>query len=295
MSLRERLSQKEILVAPGAYDSFTARLIETSGFEAIYLSGAGVSYSAYGTPDLGLVTLTQMVERVDMITSAVSLPVIADGDTGYGNAINVLHTVRLYEKTGAAAIQLEDQQFPKRCGHLAGKELISAEEMVGKIRAACDARRSPDFLIIARTDARGVAGLDEAIRRGSLYVEAGADVLFIESPASEDELKRVAQAFPGVALMANMVEGGKTPLFSADELEAMGYALVIFPNSLTRYFAAAGLAFLQEFKTQGTTRALLDRMMPFRDLNRLLGIERFYELEKQYLPQGETFDAGSSH
>lgn len=283
-TLRQRLSSDSILVAPGAYDGFTARLIEKAGFEAVYLSGAGVSYSTYGQPDLGLMTQSEMVQKVAAVSRATTLPIIADGDTGYGNAINTMQTVRLFEQAGAQAIQLEDQQFPKRCGHLSGKELIPAEEMVGKIRAACDARASKDFMIVARTDARSVLGLDEAMRRGQLYVEAGADMLFIESPYSKDELHRIAQTFHEIPLMANMIEGGKTPLLSADELQAMGFALVIFPNSLTRHFAYTGLQFLESLNAQGTTQPQLDAMMSHADLNQLLGIEQFRDLEKRYLP-----------
>jgi 2-methylisocitrate lyase-like PEP mutase family enzyme len=283
-TLRQRLSFDSILVAPGAYDGFTAKLIEKSGFEAVYLSGAGISYSTYGQPDLGLMTQSEMVQKVGAVAQATTLPVIADGDTGYGNAINTMQTVRLFEQAGARAIQLEDQQFPKRCGHLSGKELIPAEEMVGKIRAACDARATQDFVIIARTDARSVLGLDEALRRGQLYVEAGADVLFIESPYSKDELHRIAHTFPNIPLMANMIEGGKTPLVTAGELQALGFALVIFPNSLTRHFAYTGLQFLKSLKVQGTTQPQLEAMMSHSDLNQLLGIEQFRELEERYLP-----------
>lgn len=283
--LKERLSQDEILVVPGAYDAFTAKLIEASKFESVYLSGAGVSYTLLGQPDTGLVTQTQMLDKINSIGNAITLPIIADGDTGYGNAINVIQTVQNYEKAGAMAIQLEDQQFPKRCGHLAGKELLDAEEMAGKIKAAVDARRSDEFLIIARTDALSVLGLEEATRRGRLYVEAGADVLFVESPRTEKELETIGQAFPEVPLMANMVEGGKTPLLSAQELEGMGYSLVIYPNSLTRRFAQAGLNLLSELNTSGTTREMLNEMMPFQELNQILGIEALREMEKTYLPE----------
>jgi carboxyvinyl-carboxyphosphonate phosphorylmutase len=283
-TLRERLEEKNILVAPGAYDAFTANLVQVSGFEAVYLSGAGVSYTTLGQPDTGLITQSEMVQRVGSVGNAISIPLIADGDTGYGNAINVMRTVQLYERAGATAIQLEDQQFPKRCGHLSGKEIIPADEMAGKIRAAIDARISADFLIIARTDARGVAGFDEAIRRGKLYLDAGADVLFVEAPQSQEELERVAHEFPGILLMANMVEGGKTPLLDTGELQAMGYSLVIYPNSLTRRFARVALDLLTELKTAGTTRHMLDQMMPFGELNDLLAIGNLQDLERRYLP-----------
>ncbi|MCP4680506.1 MAG: isocitrate lyase/PEP mutase family protein [Deltaproteobacteria bacterium] len=282
-SLRERLTQQEILIAPGAYDAFIASLIEKSGFEAVYMSGAGVSYSTLGRPDMGILTQTEMVARVEMISRAVSVPVIADGDTGYGNAVNVVRTVHLYERAGASAIQLEDQQFPKRCGHLSGKELVSTEEMVGKIRAAVDARDSDDFLIIARTDARSVTGLDEALLRARKYADAGADVIFVESPHNAEDLEAVAEALGDVPLIANMVEGGKTPLLTADELQEMGYSLVIYPNSITRRFARVALDLLAELKTKGTTHHMRDKMIPFKELNRMLGIDNYRELEKKFL------------
>lgn len=284
-SILERLNEPEILIAPGAYDSFTARLIEVSGFEVVYLSGAGVSYTSLGQPDSGLVTQTQMVARVRAISDAVDLPLIADGDTGFGNAVNVYQTVQLYEDAGANAIQLEDQQFPKRCGHLSGKELVSAAEMAAKVHAAVDARKTTDFLIIARTDALTVAGLDEALQRAQLYKDAGADIIFVESPLSKPELQEIGEAFPKTLLMANMVEGGKTPILDASELQEMGFDLVIYPNSLTRRFALSGLALLEELKTKGTTSHLLDTMMPFTDLNQLLGMDRLKELEHSYLPR----------
>ena len=283
-SLKELLSQNGILVVPGSYDAFTARLIESSGFNAVYLSGAGVSYTTLGQPDTGLITQTQMAARIRTIANAISIPLIADGDTGYGNAINVFQTVQLFEQAGAVAIQLEDQQFPKRCGHLSGKELVTPEEMTAKIRAAIDARKSNDFLIIARTDALTNLGIEEAIRRGKIYAEAGADVLFIESPMSAEDLDAIAQAFPNIPLMANMVEGGKTPLLTAEELQTLGYKLVIYPNSLTRRFAYAGLELLSELKSSGTTRQVLNEMMPFQELNQLLGIESLQEMERAYLP-----------
>ncbi|MCP4599938.1 MAG: carboxyvinyl-carboxyphosphonate phosphorylmutase [Proteobacteria bacterium] len=274
LSLRDRLSEKEILIVPGAYDALTARLIEASGFEAAYLSGAGVSYSSLGKPDIGLVSQTEMADRVACLAGVISIPLIADADTGYGDVDDVIRTVKLFEQAGAAAIQIEDQQFPKRCGHLEGKELIPTVEMVDKIHAALSARKSNEFLVIARTDARSVISLDEAIIRGQNYVDAGADMLFVESPGSRDELRIVGREFPDVSLMANMVEGGQTPLLNADELKTLGYALVIFPNSLTRCFARAGLDLLAELKEKGTTGGRLDKMMLFKELNQFLGLHR---------------------
>ena len=285
MSLRQRLADSSILVAPGAYDAFTARLIETTEFEAVYFSGAGLSYTSLASPDLGLLTQAEMVDRVRSIANAIDVPLIADGDTGYGNATNVRRTVQLYEQAGASAIQLEDQQFPKRCGHFAGKELVPTDEMVGKIRAAVSARESAEFLIIARTDAASVTGIEAAIERSQQYARAGADVLFVESPRSEEELRTVAQALSGTLLMANMVEGGKTPLVKAETLEQLGYSLVIYPNSLTRRFAHAGLALLQELRRSGTTKDMNQQMMSFGDLNELLNLETFRTFEDEYLPK----------
>ncbi|CAE8659310.1 unnamed protein product [Polarella glacialis] len=284
--LRNALEAPEILVAPGCYDSFTATLIEQAQFKACYLSGAGVSYSHTGRPDVGLVTATEMVSRIAAIAEAVKLPIIADGDTGYGNAVNVMRTVRMYEQVGCSAIQLEDQQFPKRCGHLAGKTLVSAVEMAGKVRAACDARRSSDFVVIARTDALVTHGMDEALARAELYLEAGADVIFVESPASREDLEAVAKRLGGrVPLLANMVEGGKTPLFTNKELQEMGYSLVIYPNAILRGVAKVGQDILDDLKQNDTTRESLHRMRDFKELNKLLGIEDFRQAEERYLPK----------
>ncbi len=283
-SLRERLSTKKILVAPGAYDALTARLVEAAGFEAVYMSGAGVSFSLLAQPDVGLVTQTEMADRVGQMARAISVPLICDGDNGHGNALNLMRTVRLFEERGASAIQLEDQSFPKRCGHLAGKKLVSEVEMVGKIRAACAARRSRDFLIIGRTDSRSVLGLDEALKRARAYREAGADVLFVEAPETREEMREIAKALPGIPLMANMVEGGKTPLVSRPELEELGFALVIYPNSLTRRFVRVAEELLGELKERGTTAHLVPEMTSFTALNELLGIASLGELEKRFLP-----------
>jgi len=233
------------------------------------MSGAGLSYSLLGRPDIGLLTMSEMAERAAYIASAVHLPVIADADTGYGDEENVARTVRAYEQAGVAALQIEDQDFPKRCGHLEGKRLVPPEEMVARIRAAMAARRSETLLIIARTDARASDGLRAAIARAHRYKEAGADVLFVEAPASVEELTEIGRSLPG-PLMANIVEGGKTPLVSAPLLQTLGFRLVIFPNSLTRLFARQGLDLLAALRDSGTTEAFLDRMMSFAELNRLL-------------------------
>src|SRR5215475_7275907 len=230
-NLRSRLMRKPIVVAPGVYDAFTALVAEQSGFATLYVSGAAISYTRLGRPDIGLVSMSEVVETVGTIRDRVNADLIVDADTGYGNALNVSRTMRLFERAGASAIQLEDQDFPKRCGHLDGKVLIPAAEMVGKIKAALDARRSPETLIIARTDAVAVEGFERAIERAEIYREAGADLLFVEAPKTHDDLASMVEALgASVPLMANMVEGGKTPPLPAAELEALGFALVIFPG-----------------------------------------------------------------
>lgn len=281
--LRQRLSEPAILVAPGAHDALTARIIERAGFEATYFTGAGFSYTHLGAPDLGLVSLTETVWRAATVVDATSLPVIADADTGYGNALNMTRTVREFERAGVAAIQLEDQVFPKRCGHLSGKAVIPADEMVGKIKAAADSRRDADLVIIARTDARAVTGLDEAIERAQRYREAGADVLFVEAPASREELAQIAQRL-APPLVANMVEGGATPLCSVVDLDAMGYRLVIFPGAAVRMAAAAIMRLMATLKREGTTAGMLDEMLSFRELNDLLGLQTYRQMEERYLP-----------
>lgn len=273
--------QGQITVAPGAYDAFTARLVEVSGFEAVYMSGASVSYTSLARPDIGLLSASEMAARAAQLAGATTLPVIADGDTGYGNALNVIRTVQEYERAGVAAIQLEDQDLPKKCGHLASKSLISQTEMVGKIEAASYARRDPDFVLIARTDALAVEGLDAALARAQAYAAAGADVIFVEAPGSVEEMQAINQAIQKPTL-ANMVEKGRTPLLTAAELQALGYRLVIFPGALTRFFARAGLDFLAKLKNEGSTASQLDRMLGFDELNALLGLPEIQELDRQF-------------
>ncbi len=280
-TLRELIDAPRILVLPGAYDALTARLAERAGFAAVYLSGAGVSYTHLGQPDVGLVTLDEMLRRAEAITNAVRIPVLADGDTGFGNAVNARRTVRAYERAGLAGIQLEDQTFPKRCGHLDGKEVIPAEEMAGKIAAAVDARTSDAFIVVARTDALATAGLDEALRRLRLYADAGADVLFADGPTTVEQLEAIPGALPRPAI-ANMVEGGKTPLVSADELERMGYRLVIFPNSLVRLFARQGAKLLAALRADGTTSGARDEMLAFDELNDLLGTAEILKMGRRF-------------
>lgn len=281
--LRQLLTNKQILIAPGAHDALTAKVIAKVGFEAVYFTGYGQAASHLGMPDVGLLTMTEMVERVRNFVYAVDIPVIADGDTGFGNAVTAMRTVRMYEEAGAAAIQLEDQVAPKKCGHMIGRQVIAIEEMVGKIKAAVAARKDPDFVILARTDARTTQGIEEAIRRGKAYEEAGADVLFIESPESIEEMKLITSSFK-VPVLANMVEGGRTPLLNTNELEKIGYNLVIFPTASTYVTAQAMFNLMNELKEKGTTQAVIDKMIPFSQFNELIGLPQIRQLENEYLP-----------
>jgi 2-methylisocitrate lyase-like PEP mutase family enzyme len=281
VSLKERLTMNTILVAPAAFDMVSAKVIESAGFEAVYLSGFGQSASHLGLPDAGLMTLTEIVERVHNMARAINVPLLADGDTGYGGVINVRRTVQEFEWAGASAIQLEDQEIPKKCGHTEGKKLIDARRMALKIEAAVASRRSDDFLVIARTDARSVLGLEEAIRRGKLYEKAGADVIFIESPQTEEELRIVANSFDKPA-MANMIEGGKTPLLKATELNEMGFKLVAFAVSCLLAATKAMQRAMQVLKEEGSTRAVVAEMMNFGDFNDLIGFPEVRSFEAKY-------------
>ena len=281
--LKQRLRQPDILVAPGIYDAFGAMMAERAGFEAFYISGASIAYTRLGRPDIGLVSLEEVASVVGTIRERVETPLIVDADTGYGNAINVGRTVRVLERAGASAIQLEDQSLPKRCGHLAGKTLVSAGEMCGKIKAALDARRDGDTLIVARTDAAGVEGMEPAMERAAKYVEAGADVLFIEALTDDAQLVDAANRFGGdTPLLANMVEGCKTPMHSAEELQALGYSIVIFPGGLVRALAHAADAYFESLAAHGSTTPYLDRMLDFGELNALLGTQDILDGAKQY-------------
>ncbi|MCA3633945.1 MAG: isocitrate lyase/phosphoenolpyruvate mutase family protein [Methylobacterium sp.] len=272
MSLRCRLSRPEIVVAPGIYDALTASLAEAAGFDALYLSGAAMAYTRLGGPDLGLVTMSETAEAIRLIRERVKAPLIVDGDTGYGNALNVERTVRAFERAGANAIQIEDQTFPKRCGHLADKSLVSREEMAGKIRAAAASRGSQEFLIIARTDAVAVEGLDAALARADAYLEAGADLLFVEAPRDHAMLSTITARLGNRApLMANMVEGGLTPMLDARELQALGYRLVIFPGGIVRAVAKTAEAYYASLAAHGTNAPFRDRMFDFNELNQRMG------------------------
>ncbi|AET66162.1 PEP phosphonomutase-like enzyme [Desulfosporosinus orientis DSM 765] len=280
--LRRLLADKEILIAPGAHDVLTAKIIEKAGFQAVYMTGYGQAASHLGTADVGLMTMSEMLERANNFAGAVDVPVIADGDTGFGNAINVMRTVRQYEMVGVAAIQLEDQLAPKKCGHMTGRQVIPTEEMVGKIKAAVEARKDPDFVIIARTDARTIHGIDEAVQRAKAYEEAGADVIFVESPESVEEMKIITSSFK-VPVLANMVEGGRTPLLAAPELEELGYDMVIFPTASTYMVAQAMKNLMAELMKSGTTKNLLPEMISFTDFNDLIGLPEIRMLENKFV------------
>ncbi|MGO9702891.1 MAG: oxaloacetate decarboxylase [Xanthobacteraceae bacterium] len=282
-SFLARLHRQPILIAPGIYDALTALIAERAGFEALYISGAGISHSRLGRPDIGLVSMSEVVQTVALIRDRVSAHLVVDADTGYGNALNVERTVRLLERAGANAIQLEDQDFPKRCGHLDNKSLIPAQEMVGKVKAAVDTRASKDTVIIARTDAVAVEGFDRAMARAALYRDAGADMLFVEAPRQRDELARIAALLGKSApLMVNMVEGGKTPVLPASELETIGFAFVIFPGAIVRTLAKAAEEFYGSLKAHGTTEPFRARMFDFDGLNRLIGTPEMLARGRRY-------------
>ena len=279
--LKKLLTDKALLVAPGAYDVLSAKVIEMAGFDAVYMTGYGTSASILGEPDVGLLTMNEMVEHARNIAQAVDIPVLADGDTGYGNPLNIRRTVSEYERAGVCAIQLEDQVFPKRCGHMLGRKVIAMEEMVQKIKAATDARQDDDFVIIARTDARTSFGLEEALRRGKAYSEAGADVIFIESPENVEELKAINEAFRGTPTLANMIEGGRTPVLPAKELERSGSARHLPDRAaLRRDQGGQGLHGGAEAGRDHADK--VKDMIPFEDFNQLIGLPEYNRLEERY-------------
>lgn len=283
MSLRNFLQETETLIAPGIYDSLGAVLVQNAGFRAAYLSGASLAYTRHGLPDIGLVTLSEVAETVGLIRERSELPLIVDADTGFGNALNTQRTVRLLERSGASAIQLEDQTFPKRCGHLRDKSVVPQQEMVGKLRAALDARTSAQTLIIARTDAVAVEGLEAALDRAEAYVEAGADVLFVEALNTTGQMRLVNERFgKRLPTMANMVEGGKTPLLSGVELQELGYSLVIFPGGFVRALTHLGQRYFDSLRRFGTTEPFRDEMLDFQQLNELLGTENLLSKGREY-------------
>lgn len=281
--LRALLAKPEMLVVPGAYDALSARLIVQAGFPSVYMTGFGTSASVLGQPDVGLLTMSEMVSRAAALAAvAGEVPLIADADTGYGNPINVYRTIREYERAGVAGLHIEDQIWPKKCGHMEGKQVIPMEEMVEKVRAAVDARQDPDFVIIARTDANAVTGLEDALRRGRAYREAGADVIFIEAPRSLEELRAIGQAFRDTPLLFNWAESGKTPLLSLNEIQALGFTLVIFPVSLLFAATHAMLALLELLKTGETPEAFAERMVTFSQFTTQLGLPDIQTLERRY-------------
>ena len=280
-ALRQRLQQRRLLVAPGVHDMVSVRLAATFGFEALYMTGFGTVASHLGLPDAGLATYSDMVGRVKQMASMARAPLIADGDTGYGGLLNVRHTVRGYEEAGASAIQLEDQEFPKKCGHTPGRRVIAMEDMVRKLRVAVEARASRDFLIIARTDARTALGLDEALRRAEAYARAGADILFVESPESVEEMRTICERFD-VPLVANMVEKGRTPVLSRDELEALGYRIAIFPVSALLAAVKAMHGMYAHIREHGSSKDAPVELEDFGALTRLMGFEDVWEFEKRH-------------
>ncbi len=287
-SLKSRLARRPILLAPGVADPLTALLAAQAGAETLYLSGAAIAYTRLGRPDIGLVSMSEVAETIALVRDRVTLPLIVDADNGYGNALNMQRTMRAFERAGANALQIEDQSYPKRCGHLQEKRLISAGEMAGKIKAAVDARGSNDTLVIARTDAIAVEGFDAAIERAQLYAEAGADALFVEAPGDMDQLARIPRVLgPSLPLMANMVEGGKTPIRAAAELESLGFALVIFPGGVVRAMALAAQDFYATLLRDGQSDGFRNRMFDFGQLNDVIGTPDMLALGKRYEGQDQ--------
>jgi carboxyvinyl-carboxyphosphonate phosphorylmutase len=280
--LRELLAGPDLIVAPGAYDCLSARLVEAAGFPAVYMTGFGTAAAYLGRPDVGLLGMSEMVDNARRIVQAIDVPVIADADTGYGNAINVIRTVQAYENAGVAAIHLEDQVAPKKCGHMEGKQLISAAEMADKIRAAVAARSSPDFVVIARTDARAVEGLEAALDRARRYREAGADLLFVEAPESERDVERIAASLGDAPLLFNWAEGGKTPPVPLPRLRELGFRIVIFPIGALLVAARAIRDLMQTLVERGTPGPAMDRMVPFGEFITFLGIAEVGALERRF-------------
>ena len=280
-TLRHLIGEKKGLVVPGAYDGVSAKLVEQAGFPVVYMTGYGVAASRLGLPDMGFAGLAEMADHARNMAGAVSVPLIADADTGYGNALTVRRTVALYEAAGVAALHLEDQQMPKRCGHLAGKAVVPADEFAAKIRAAVEARTDPDFTIIARTDAIAVNGLDDALRRGEMAVKAGADMLFVEAPTTEEQIERVARTFD-TPLLFNYAPGGRSPLLPFSRLRELGYAVILLPVDTLFVAARAIQGFLQELREADTTPASANRYFPFREFNELIGVTEQFALGERY-------------
>ena len=278
--LRTLLARKKLLVAPGCFDALSAKLIQEAGFEAAYMTGFGTSASVLGMPDAGLISFSEMATHAGNIANALDIPLVADGDTGYGNAVNVYRTVKAYARAGVAGLHLEDQVFPKKCGHVAGKKVVPLEEMVGKLKAAADARAEKDIVVIARTDARVIEGVDATLRRCKAYLEAGADMIFFEAPESEEEIERVAREFDA-PLLINMAIGGKTPFVPLSRLEAMGFNLAIFPGVIMKSAIVAMRETLNQIKENPDERPGSDELS-LEDLKNLVGFPEYYEMEAKY-------------
>ena len=282
-NLKTRLAGDKITVAPGIYDALSGLLVEQAGFSTAYLSGASLAYTRFGRPDIGLIGMREVADTVTVIRERIDIELVVDGDTGYGNALNVMRTVKEFERAGASAIQLEDQDLPKRCGHLNGKTLVSASEMIGKLKAAVDTRVDQDTLIIARTDAIAVEGFECALERAEKYLEAGADVLFVEAPENRDQMEKMNFQFSDrVPLLANMVEGGKTPISGADDLEELGYSIVIFPGGTVRAVSFAMQEYMGQLKKTGSTDLWRNRMFDFRGFNDLIGTPEMLKKGERY-------------
>ena len=282
-NLKTRLAGDKITVAPGIYDALSGLLVAQAGFSTAYLSGASLAYTRFGRPDIGLIGMREVADTVTVIRERIDIELVVDGDTGYGNALNVMRTVKEFERAGASAIQLEDQDLPKRCGHLNGKTLVSASEMIGKLKAAVDTRVDQDTLIIARTDAIAVEGFECALERAEKYLEAGADVLFVEAPENRDQMEKINFQFSDrVPLLANMVEGGKTPISGADDLEELGYSIVIFPGGTVRAVSFAMQEYMGQLKKTGSTDLWRNRMFDFRGFNDLIGTPEMLAKGERY-------------
>jgi len=278
---KKRLAKPEIIIAPGVHDMVSLRLADSFGFEALYMTGYGTVASSLGLPDAGLASYTQMLEKVQMMAAMAKTPLIADGDTGYGGLLNIQHTIRGYESAGVVAIQLEDQEFPKKCGHTPSRRVIPMNDMVKKIQVASDSRSDANFLIIARTDARTSLGIDEALKRGEAYAKAGADILFIESPESREEMQMIGKQFD-LPVVANMVDTGKTPVLSREELQAIGYQLAIFPVTAMLASVKAMQQVYAGFKAQGSSVQMADQLYEFNELSKLMGFQEVWDFEKKY-------------
>jgi len=278
---KKRLAKPEIIIAPGVHDMVSLRLADSFGFEALYMTGYGTVASSLGLPDAGLASYTQMLEKVQMMAAMAKTPLIADGDTGYGGLLNIQHTIRGYESAGVVAIQLEDQEFPKKCGHTPSRRVIPMNDMVKKIQVASDSRSDANFLIIARTDARTSLGIDEALKRGEAYAKAGADILFIESPESREEMQMIGKQFD-LPVVANMVDTGKTPVLSREELQAIGYQLAIFPVTAMLASVKAMQQVYAGFKAQGSSVQMANQLYEFNELSKLMGFQEVWDFEKKY-------------